>query len=129
MKISNFVGFFFPNTVLSPVPQAAIQADQGLHIGAEILSDKASFGAHSLTWHSSFSYSEFCTFFSYVTFYLFSLFNYRIILYNIVLSPAIQQHGSALSIHMTLPPKPPPNPARLSQSTTMSCLHYTAASH
>ena len=76
MKVSNFVGFFPQHCALSPVPQAAIQTSHGLHIGAEILSDKASFGAHSLTWHSSFC-SEFCTFFSYVTFYLslFFLFN------------------------------------------------------
>ena len=48
MKISNFVGVFSQHCALSPVPQAAIQVGQGLHIGTEVLSDKASFGTHSL---------------------------------------------------------------------------------
>ena len=48
MKVSNFVGVFSQHCALSPVPQAAIQVGQGLHIGTEVLSDKASFGTHML---------------------------------------------------------------------------------
>ena len=57
------------------------------------------------------------------------------LLYNTVLVSAIQQHESAIGIHMSPPSRtslPPPtssHPFRLSQSPGLSCLSHTARSH
>ena len=56
-------------------------------------------------------------------------------LYNVVLVSGIHQHEAAISIHMFppswvyLPPPTPSHPFRQSQSTWLSSLCYTAASH
>ena len=71
-----------------------------------------------------------------------SIFNWRTVVYNIVLVSAIinmnqhiHQRESATDIHMSIPswtsfPTPTPShPSRLSQSTGLSSLHHTANSH
>ena len=54
-------------------------------------------------------------------------------LYNVVLVSALQQHESAISIHMSLPSWTslplPSHLSRLSQSTGLSSLCYTTTSH
>ena len=48
--------------------------------------------------------------------------------YNVVLVSAVQQHESAICIHVSPPSRPPlPYPSRLSQSTKLTSLCYTAA--
>ena len=61
------------------------------------------------------------------------------LLHNVVLVSVVQQHESATWIHRSPPswasppppppPPPPSHPSRLSQSTQLSSLCYTAASH
>ena len=54
-------------------------------------------------------------------------------LYNVVLVFAVQQCKSAISIHISSPSEPPSHPpshpSRSPQSTELSSLPYTAASH
>ena len=61
------------------------------------------------------------------------IFNWKIILYNIVLVSAVQQHESVISIHIPLPLEPSSHssshPSMLSHSTKLSSLYYTATSH
>ena len=76
----------------------------------------------------------FVLFFPLLLFFKF-IFNWRIILYNIMLASAIKQCESIISIHMSplsgvsLPPLTPSHPSRLSQSTRLNTLCHTASSH
>ena len=63
------------------------------------------------------------------------IFNWRIILYNIMLVSAIHQHESAIGIPMSphswtsFPPSTSSHPSRLLQSPGLSSLSHTANSH
>ena len=72
--------------------------------------------------------------FPFLLFFKF-IFNWRIILYNIMLAPAIKQCESAISIHMSAPcgvslPPPTLSPSsKLSQSPRLNTLCHSASSH
>ena len=76
----------------------------------------------------------FVLFFPLLLFFKF-IFNWRIILYNIMLASAIKQCEPIIIIHMSplsgvsFPPLTPSHPSRLSQSTRLNTLCHTASSH